>query len=32
MKIDVKIIDPRLQDNLPNYATSAVRGWTCGLV
>jgi len=26
MKIDVKIIDPRLQDNLPNYATSGSAG------
>ena len=26
MKIDVKIIDPRLQDNLPNYATPGSAG------
>jgi dUTP pyrophosphatase len=26
MKIDVKIIDPRLQDNLPAYATSGSAG------
>ena len=26
MKIDVIIIDPRLQDNLPNYATSGSAG------
>ena len=26
MKIDVKIIDPRLQDNLPNYATTGSAG------
>ena len=26
MKIDIKIIDPRLQDNLPNYATSGSAG------
>ena len=26
MKIDLKIIDPRLQDNLPNYATSGSAG------
>ena len=26
MKIDVKIIDPRLQDNLPVYATSGSAG------
>ena len=26
MKIDVKILDPRLQDNLPNYATPGSAG------
>lgn len=26
MKIDIKIIDPRLQDNLPNYATTGSAG------
>ena len=26
MKIDIKIIDPRLQDNLPNYATPGSAG------
>ena len=26
MKIDLKIIDPRLQDNLPNYATPGSAG------
>ena len=26
MKIDVKIIDPRLQENLPNYATPGSAG------
>ena len=26
MKIDVRIIDPRLQDNLPNYATPGSAG------
>ena len=26
MKIDVKILDPRLHDNLPNYATSGSAG------
>ena len=26
MKIDVKIIDPRLQDNLPHYATAGSAG------
>ena len=26
MKIDVKIVDPRLQDNLPNYATPGSAG------
>ena len=26
MKIDIKIMDPRLQDNLPNYATPGSAG------
>ena len=26
MKIDIKIIDPRLQDNLPEYATPGSAG------
>ncbi len=29
MKIDVKILDPRLNDNLPAYATPAVPVWIC---
>jgi hypothetical protein len=29
MKIDVKIIDPRLAEQMPAYATPAAPDWTC---
>ena len=32
MKIDVKILDPRMAEQLPTYATPAAPAWTCAHV